>query len=213
MLAQPQGLSPLRLLIGTQVQDNLNHFHPFGCPNYFLNEDLCSSQKIHHKWKTRSKVGVYLERYPLHNHDAALVLNHDSSLVIPQFHVRYDPLFTTTKEFDSLSLWQMRAGFFDVRYTPSVALIGQPNMQHFPPITIHKREANFLSWIHRPLVATINKRDTLIHIFLRKRENPAMKIHLNQGEYPNLMYISLKNRQHPMITLPLNKRENPQTLL
>ena len=95
-----QGLSPLQLFTGAQVQYNLNHFHPFGWPNYFINESPLYSQRIYHKWKTRSKVRVYLGQYPLHNHESALVLNPDSVLVSPQFHVRYDLLFTTTKDFD-----------------------------------------------------------------------------------------------------------------
>ena len=60
LLAQPQGLSPLQFFTGNKLQDNPNHWHPFGCPNYILNEALFSSQKINHKWKSRSKVGVYL---------------------------------------------------------------------------------------------------------------------------------------------------------
>ena len=81
-------------------------------PTYVLNESLCSSQKIHHEWKTRSKSGMYLVQSPFHNHGVALVLNRNSILVRPQFHVRYDPLFTTNKDFDSSSLWQVRVGFF-----------------------------------------------------------------------------------------------------
>ena len=50
-------------------------------------------------------------KYLLHNHDVALVLNRYYKLVSSQFHVRYYPLLTTTKEFDSLSLWQARAIF------------------------------------------------------------------------------------------------------
>ena len=36
---------------------------------------------------------------PLHNHVILLVLNRNSDLVSPQFHVRYELLFTTTKDF------------------------------------------------------------------------------------------------------------------
>ena len=111
LLAHPQGLSPLQIFTGTQVQNNPKHLHPFGCPTYVLNEALRSYQRIHHKWKTRSKVGLYLGQYPLHNHAVALVLNRDSGLVSPQLNVCYDPLFTTTKKFDSSSLWQVRLGF------------------------------------------------------------------------------------------------------
>ena len=117
-LAHPQGLSPLQIFTGTQVQDNPKHWYPFGFPTYVLNESISSSQQIHYKWKTRSKVGVYLGRSPLHNHDVELVINRDSGLVNSQLHVRYEPLLTTNKEFDSSSLWQVRAIFFDERDTP-----------------------------------------------------------------------------------------------
>ena len=111
LLAHPWGLSPLPLFTGTQVQDNPNHWHPFSCPTYFFNEALRSSHRIHNKRKTRYKFRLYLGQSPLHNHDDALFLNRDSGLVIPKFHVRYDSLFTTTKYFDLLSLWQVRAVF------------------------------------------------------------------------------------------------------
>ena len=70
-------------------------------------------------------------------------------------------------------------------------LIEQSNVQQFPPIPLHKREANVLAWIHWPLVATLNHRETLVaplnkketrmHISLHKRENPVMTVPINQG--------------------------------
>ena len=50
-------------------------------------------------------------RYPLHNHDVALVLNCNICLVSPKLYALYDPLFTTTKDFDLSSLWQARPVF------------------------------------------------------------------------------------------------------
>ena len=169
-----------------------------------------------------SKVGVYFGRLPLHNHEVALVVNRNSGLVIPQFHVHYYPTLTTSKDFDSSSLCQARAEFFDNQDT-SVALIGQPNLQRFPPIPLQNREANVLAWTHWPLVATLKQKDTLftainkrkirMHISLHKREHLGMKIPLNQGGHPNLMHISLNKREYLMMTLPLDKREHNQTLL
>ena len=139
LLSNPQGLSPIQIFTGNQVQDNPNNWNLFGLPNCVLNESLRSSHQIHQKWKTRSKVGVYLRRSPIHNHDVALGLNRDYGLVIPQLHVSYEPIFTTIKDFDSSSLCQARSGFLDDRDKPSVALIGQPNVQNFPPIPLQKR--------------------------------------------------------------------------
>ena len=77
-------------------------------------------------------------------------------------------------------------------------------VQHFPTIHLHKREAKVIYWIHFPLfatlnqretlVATLNKRDTLMHISLHKREHPVITIPLNQGGHPNLIHISLNKR-------------------
>ena len=97
LLEHPQVLSPLHFFKVYQVQYNSKHWHPFVCPTYVLNEKNFSSQKIHHKWKTRSKVGVYLGWYPLHNYDILLVLNRDSVIFRPQLHILYYSLFTTTK--------------------------------------------------------------------------------------------------------------------
>ena len=95
---------------------------------------------------------------------------------------------------------------FDDRDKPSVALVGQTNMQYFSPIPIYKREENMLAWIHRPLVATINqmgtlvatlnKRETLMHIYIYKREHSVSTISFNQGDHTNLMHISLNKRKH-----------------
>ena len=83
---------------------------------------------------------------------------------------------------------------FGERDTPSVALIGHPNVQHFTPIPLHKREANMLYGINSPLVATLNQRETLMHVSIQNRENPVMKFPLNQGGHPNLMHISINKR-------------------
>ena len=80
-----------------------------------------------------------------------------------------------------------------------------------------------LNWLHRPLVATLNQRetlvatlnnrDTLIHISIHKSDHPVITFPLNQRENPNQMQISINKREHPMIKFPLNKRDHPQTLL
>ena len=43
LLAHPQGLSLPQLFTLNKFQDNQNHWHPFFCPTYFLNETLRSS--------------------------------------------------------------------------------------------------------------------------------------------------------------------------
>jgi hypothetical protein len=61
------------------VQTNLKHWKPFGCPVYVLHNRLQGSGGIFHKWKHRSKVGIYLGRSPQHARSVALVLSRNSS--------------------------------------------------------------------------------------------------------------------------------------
>ena len=112
---------------------------------------------------------------------------------------------------------------FDERDKPSVTLIGQPNVQQFTLIPLHKREANMIAWIYctlvetinyrETLVATINKRNTLIKISLYKREHQVTTMLLNEGKYLNLIHISLNKRENQMMKFPINKGEHIQTLL
>lgn len=101
--------SPLSLFSGSPVEPNLKHFHPFGCPVYVLEAPL-QGQGMFPKWKERSKVGIYLGRSPHHASTVPLVLNTQTGLVSPQFHVIYDDNFDTVIR-DRLfeSLWQYKA--------------------------------------------------------------------------------------------------------
>jgi hypothetical protein len=47
------------------------YWHHFGCPALVLAKPLQSSQNIYHKWKSRSKVRVYLGRSPKHYKEIA----------------------------------------------------------------------------------------------------------------------------------------------
>jgi hypothetical protein len=57
--------SPLSLLSGTEVEPNLEHFHPFGSPVYVL-EDSLQAQHSHNKWSDRARVGIFLCHSPHH---------------------------------------------------------------------------------------------------------------------------------------------------
>ena len=159
---------------------------------------------------------MYLRRSTLHNHDVVLVLNCDSGLVIPKFHVHYEPLFTTTKDFDSSSLWQERVRFV---WLAGHNLSRADRLSKCAALSTHPYPhdgGNVLAWIHQPLVATLNQRETLVSNIdkretlmkdsLHKREHPLMKSSLNQGYHPNLMHVYLNKREHPMMKFPLNKR-------
>ena len=85
--------SPLQTFSNTEVQVNSKHWAPFGCPAYVLVGELQNQKRIYNKWDYRSKVGIYLGRSPNYGRNIALILNRDTGLVSPQFHVKFDPTF------------------------------------------------------------------------------------------------------------------------
>lgn len=114
--------SPMELFANTRVASNPKHWQHFGCPVYVLSEEL-QSGKFYHKWKQRSRVGIYLGRSPHHARSVALVLNVHTGLVSPQFHVKLDTAFDTISqiyqgETKHLSLWQLKAGFLSSKTIP-----------------------------------------------------------------------------------------------
>ena len=101
--------SPLSRFSGTVVEPNLSHFHPFGSPVYVLQEAL-QSLHAHNKWTDRARVGIFLCHSPHHATDVPLILNTQTGLVSPQFHLIYDDDFDTVKrDVKFKSLWQIKA--------------------------------------------------------------------------------------------------------
>ena len=91
------------------MEPNLSHFHPFGSPVYVLKEAL-QSQQAHNKWTDRARVGIFLCHLPHHATNVPLVLNTQTGLVVPQFHLIYDDDFDTVKRDAKFkSLWQIKA--------------------------------------------------------------------------------------------------------
>jgi len=82
---------PLELFNCVKIQNNVNHFHTFGCP-VFAHEPKTS------KWEERARMGQYLGTSPNHAKSAALVLSLQTGLVSPQFHVSFDKHFQTVKD-------------------------------------------------------------------------------------------------------------------
>ncbi len=76
----------------------VNNFHTFGCPCYLLDHRLQSGSGIKiPKWEPRSRMGIYVGRYPSHASNVGLILNPRTGHVSPEFHVLYDDNFTTIK--------------------------------------------------------------------------------------------------------------------
>ena len=109
-MIDPARRSPLQIFSGSKVHANPKHFQPFGCPAYVLDNDL-QSKKQFHKWKERSRVGIYLGPSPHHGKNVALILDRSTGLVSPQFHIKYDPSFQTVKDDDFKCEWQIKCGF------------------------------------------------------------------------------------------------------
>ena len=86
--------SPFELFARSEVTPNLNHFQPFGCPVFVLDNKMQSGKKLP-KWEVRSRMGVYLGMSMQHARSVALVLNLKTGHVSPQFHVVFDDDFTT----------------------------------------------------------------------------------------------------------------------
>ena len=104
---------PLSTFAGTDIQPNLKHFHPFGCPVYVL-ENALQSGNPHPKWSDRSRVGIFLCHSPNHATNVPMVLNTQTGMVSPQFHCVYDNSFDTVAyDKKNQSLWQHKARLSD----------------------------------------------------------------------------------------------------
>jgi hypothetical protein len=106
--------SPFELFAKSEVNLNLNHFQPFGCPVFVLDSKMQAGQKLP-KWEVRSRMGVYLGMSMQHSRSVALILNLKTGHVSPQFHVTFDPKFETVRQslgkLSPPSEWQKICGF------------------------------------------------------------------------------------------------------
>ena len=101
--------SPISKLCGTEIEPNLDRFHPFGSPVYVL-ENTLQAQQPHNKWSDRSRVGIFMCHSPNHSTSVPLILNTQTGNVSPQFHCIYDDDFDTCKrDAKFVSLWQAKA--------------------------------------------------------------------------------------------------------
>ena len=73
------------------------HFHPFACPVYVLNDHMQSGGKGP-KWEEHARLGIYLGNSLVHARSVALVLNTETGLASPEFHMELDDLFETVSK-------------------------------------------------------------------------------------------------------------------
>jgi hypothetical protein len=111
LMQNKEKLSPHQIFANTRTQPNPKHWKPFGCPVHVFDSSIQGGRGMIHKWKQRSKVGTHLGQSPQHARSVALVLDRQTALVSPQFHVTFDPSFRTCKQDEFDSKWQLKAGF------------------------------------------------------------------------------------------------------
>ena len=85
-------------------------FQVFGSPVYVLNAKLQDGSNIQ-KWKSRSRLGVYVGHSQIHSGNVVLVLNPETMNVSPQYHVVFDNGFTTVGINDAQTKKAMDAQF------------------------------------------------------------------------------------------------------
>ena len=129
---QNAGKTPLEIFTRANVRPNLSIFHPFGCPVYVLNNRLQASQQLN-KWLPRARVGIYLGMSPHHARTVALVLNVETALVSPQFHVKFDDSFSTVSyprnQSINVSAWKLKAGFKTTQQTSPTTVMFKDTQQ------------------------------------------------------------------------------------
>jgi hypothetical protein len=106
----------LAVFASSQVTMNPKHHYHFGCPVYVLDRHMQGGGKAD-KWSKRSKVGIFLGQSPQHARTVALVLDLNTGLISPQFHVKMDPTFQTMRtSFEDQpikSMWMEKCGFLE----------------------------------------------------------------------------------------------------
>jgi len=114
-LQRKDGKSPAQLFSGSDVNINVKHWVPFGCPAHVLDNAL-QNTKSSNKWSQRARVGTHLGFSAQHARSVALVPNMRTGLTSPQFHVRFDTKFETMRrsfsaESQPVSQWQSKCHF------------------------------------------------------------------------------------------------------
>ena len=139
LLVNVQGKTPTQLFTSTEVQDNPKHWKPFGCPTFVLTPSLRALQRIHHTWKQRAELGIYLGPSPIHHRNVALIFNPATGLVSPQLHFRFNPEFTTAPDLKRKSRWQYIAGFIRGDTKPNRDSRQKLRNQITPELPLHQK--------------------------------------------------------------------------
>ena len=90
------GSSPIERFCQTNVSPEIKHNHTFGCPVYALHNRLQAGGR-EPKWNPRARLGINLGPSPRHASSVSLVLNLQTGLVSPQYHLQFDDFFETIR--------------------------------------------------------------------------------------------------------------------
>ena len=101
------GICPLDKFTRQRFQQNkLHDLHVWGCPVYVLDKRTADGKKIP-KWAPRSDRYIYMGVSDKHSSTVPLVLNPETGVISPQFHVVVDEWFatiaTSTREMPDFS--------------------------------------------------------------------------------------------------------------
>ena len=112
-MAKRQGISPLEIFSQVPVTMDPAKWHPFECPEYVLYNAQQAAGKGK-KWSERARFGMYIGQKQ-HARSLSLILNLQTGLVSPQYHVKLDPSFQSVRKqlgaYPTESLWQEKCGF------------------------------------------------------------------------------------------------------
>jgi hypothetical protein len=127
------GKTPIELFSGSAPTVEPRFFHPFGGPVYVLSARMQQDGKGS-KWEERARVGIHLGKSPVHARSVSLVLNVETGLVSPQFHVKFDDLFETATSIKENIKFASRTGFIQSD-EPEPTEPPTPDVINLPPTT------------------------------------------------------------------------------
>ena len=90
LLDKEDASSPLERFSVTSVAPNLKYNHAFGCSVFALHIRMVGGRGGLPKWEPRSPLGINLGPSQMHVGSVSLVLNLQTAMVSPQFHLSYE---------------------------------------------------------------------------------------------------------------------------
>jgi hypothetical protein len=140
-LPTKEGRSPLERFSNIDVAPNLKNFHTFGCPVFALENRLQAQQSVG-SWASRARLGINLGPSPRHARSVSMVLNLNTGLVSPQFHVKHDEFFETINDNNrhQRAAWLLLANLVRPRSIRTPIADPVPHIPNATPLPPSQRE-------------------------------------------------------------------------